>query len=162
MDITPTLPLIMTVLESLVSFLNTFCLLLRFCPVDTDFHVIETYRQYLEWLNRQAGEQASCWQVGVQYQAWQEAHFLCQVCTSKGCEVSALSSCTAFLEQPKVSNEDSDIHDSLMQLIKKTAINEGVHANLFGKVSEFISSMTSFNKWIQFLNELTYFDSLLR
>ncbi len=38
MDITPTLPLIMTVLESLVSFLNTFCLLLRFCPVDTDFH----------------------------------------------------------------------------------------------------------------------------
>ena len=37
-DITPTLPLIMTVLESLVSFLNTFCLLLRFCPVDTDFH----------------------------------------------------------------------------------------------------------------------------
>ncbi len=38
MDITPTLPLIMTVLGSLVSFLNTFCLLLHFCPVDTDFH----------------------------------------------------------------------------------------------------------------------------
>ena len=51
-----------------------------------------------------------------------------------------------FLEQPKVSNEDSDIHDSLMQLIKTSAINKGLHANSFGKVSEFISSMTSANK----------------
>jgi hypothetical protein len=67
-----------------------------------------------------------------------------------------------FLEQPKISVEDSEIHDSVMQDIKKSAINEGVHANSFGKVSEFISSMTLFNKWIQFLNELTYFDSLLR
>ncbi len=40
-----------------------------------------------------------------------------------------------FLKQPKVSDEDSKIHDSLMQLIKKSAINEGLHANLFGKVS---------------------------
>ena len=47
-----------------------------------------------------------------------------------------------FLEQPKVSAEDSEIYDSFMQDIKKSAINEVVHANLFGKVSEFISSMT--------------------
>ena len=162
MDIMPTLPLIMTVLESLVSFLNTFCLLLRFCPVDTDFHVIETYRQYLEWLNQQAGEQASFWQVGVQDQAWQEAQLLREVCTSKGCEVCAMSACMAFLEQPKVSDEDSDIHDSLMQLIKTSAINEGLHANSFGKVSEFISSMSSPNKWFQLLNEFTHWDSLFR
>ena len=64
----------------------------------------------------------------------------------------------AFLEQPKISNEDSKIHDSLMQLIKKSAINEGLHANSFDKVSEFISSMTSRNNWIQFLNKLTYFE----
>jgi hypothetical protein len=51
-----------------------------------------------------------------------------------------------FLEQPKVSDEDSEIHDLLMQLIKKSAINEGLHANSFDKVSEFISSMTSHNK----------------
>ncbi len=51
-----------------------------------------------------------------------------------------------FLEQPKISVEDSEIHDSVMQDIKKSAINEGVHANSFGKVSEFISSMTLFNK----------------
>ncbi len=51
-----------------------------------------------------------------------------------------------FLEQPKVSDEDSDIHDSLMQIIKTSAINEGLHSNSFGKVSEFISSMTSPNK----------------
>ena len=119
MDIMHTLPLIMTVLESLVSFLNnTFCLLLRFCPVNTDFHVIETYRQYLEWLNQQAGEQTSCRQVGVQDKAWQEDQFLREVCTSKGCEINALSSCMAFLEQPKVSDVDSDIHDLLMQIFK--------------------------------------------
>ena len=38
MDIMPTLPSIMTILGSLVSFMNTCCLLLLFCPVDTDFH----------------------------------------------------------------------------------------------------------------------------
>ncbi len=45
-----------------------------------------------------------------------------------------------------VSAEDSKIPDLVMQNIKKSAINEVVHANLFGKVSEFISSMTSLNK----------------
>ena len=63
-----------------------------------------------------------------------------------------------FLEQPKVSAEDSEIHDSVMQDIKKSAINEVAHANSFGKVSEFISSMTPSIKRIQLLNELTYFD----
>jgi hypothetical protein len=60
------------------------------------------------------------------------------------------------LEQPKVSAEDSEIHDSLMQDIKKSAINEEVHANSFGRVSEFIFSMTPRNKRFQLLNELTY------
>ena len=67
-----------------------------------------------------------------------------------------------FLEQPKVSAEDSEIYDSFMQDIKKSAINEVVHANLFGIVSEFISSMTPRIKRIQCLSELTYFYSLLR
>ena len=40
-----------------------------------------------------------------------------------------------FLEQPKVKDEDSNIHDSLMKLIKTSAVNEALHANFFGKVS---------------------------
>jgi hypothetical protein len=43
-----------------------------------------------------------------------------------------------FLEQPKVKDEDSNIHDSLMKLIKTSAVNEGLHANSFGKVSSFV------------------------
>jgi hypothetical protein len=50
------------------------------------------------------------------------------------------------LEQPKVAAEDSKIRDLLMQDIKKSAINEDVHANSFG--SEFIFSMTPRNKRI--------------
>jgi hypothetical protein len=53
-----------------------------------------------------------------------------------------------FLEQPKVKDEDSNICDSLMKL----AVNEGLHANSFGKVSnlfckviEFISCIFSNN-----------------
>jgi len=63
-----------------------------------------------------------------------------------------------FLEQPKVSAKDSEIHDSVMQDINKSAINEAVHANSFGKVSEFVYSMTPHNKRIQVLIERTYFD----
>ncbi len=40
-----------------------------------------------------------------------------------------------FLEQPKVKDKDSNIRDSLMKLIKTSAVNEGFHANSFGKVS---------------------------
>ena len=43
-----------------------------------------------------------------------------------------------FLEQPKVKDKDSNIHDSLMKLIKTSAVNGGLHANSFGKVSSFV------------------------
>jgi hypothetical protein len=43
-----------------------------------------------------------------------------------------------FLEQPKIKDKDSNISDSLMKLIKTSAINEGLHANSFGKVSSFV------------------------
>jgi hypothetical protein len=43
-----------------------------------------------------------------------------------------------FLEQPKVEDEDSNIRDSLMKLLKTSAVNEGLHANSFGKVSSFV------------------------
>jgi hypothetical protein len=46
-----------------------------------------------------------------------------------------------FLEQPKVNGKDSNIHDSLMKLIKTSAVNEGLHANSFGKVSTFLSQI---------------------
>jgi hypothetical protein len=40
-----------------------------------------------------------------------------------------------FLEQTKVKDEDNNICDSLMKLIKTSAVNERLHANSFGKVS---------------------------
>jgi hypothetical protein len=43
-----------------------------------------------------------------------------------------------FLEQTNVDEEVSKIHDSLMKLIKTSAINETLHANSFGKVSLFL------------------------
>ncbi len=43
-----------------------------------------------------------------------------------------------FLEQPKIKDEDSNISNSLMKLIKTSAVNEGMHANSFGKVSSFV------------------------
>ncbi len=43
-----------------------------------------------------------------------------------------------FLEQPKIKDKDSKISDSLMKLIKTSAINEGLHPNSFGKVSSFV------------------------
>jgi hypothetical protein len=46
-----------------------------------------------------------------------------------------------FLEQPKVNDEYSNIHDSLMKLSKTSALNEGLHANAFGKVSSFLSQI---------------------
>ena len=48
-----------------------------------------------------------------------------------------------ILEQPKVSDKDSEIYDSVMLEIKKTAINDVVHANSFGKVGEFFYYSTS-------------------
>ncbi len=41
-------------------------------------------------------------------------------------------------EQPRVKDKDSNIRDSLMKLIKTSAVNEGLHANSFGKVSSFV------------------------
>jgi hypothetical protein len=49
-----------------------------------------------------------------------------------------------FLEQPKVKGEDSNIHDSLMKLIKTSAVNEGLHANSFGKVSNLFCKVIEF------------------
>jgi hypothetical protein len=43
-----------------------------------------------------------------------------------------------FLEQTKNDIEVSKNHYSLMNLIKTSAINEGLHANFFGKVSLFL------------------------
>ncbi len=56
-----------------------------------------------------------------------------------------------FLKQPKVKDKDSNICDSLIKLIKTSAVNEELHANSFAKVSnwfykviEFISCMNAF------------------
>jgi hypothetical protein len=55
-----------------------------------------------------------------------------------------------FLEQPKVKDEDSNICDSLMKLIKTSAVNEGLHANSFGKVSNWFYKVIEFISYIVF------------
>jgi hypothetical protein len=49
-----------------------------------------------------------------------------------------------FLEQTKVDDKDSNIHDSLMKLIKTSAINEGLQANSFGKVRNSFLKLIAF------------------
>jgi hypothetical protein len=49
-----------------------------------------------------------------------------------------------FLEQPKVKDKDSNINDSLMKLIKTSAVNEGLHTNFFGKVSNLFCKVIDF------------------
>ncbi len=44
-----------------------------------------------------------------------------------------------FLEQTKVADEESNIQDYLIKLIKTSAINKALHASSFGKVSVFLS-----------------------
>ncbi len=144
MDITPTLPLIMTILGSSVSFLNTFCLLLRFCPVDTDFH--EPTDNTSNDLTNKQGNKLHVGKLEFKTKHGKKPNSFIKHVHSRDVKSALCLLVRLFLDQPKVSVEDSEIHDSLMQDIKKIAINEGVHVNLFGKVSEFISSMTSLNK----------------
>jgi hypothetical protein len=49
-----------------------------------------------------------------------------------------------FLEQPKVKVNNSNIRDSLMKLIKTSAVNEGLHADSFGKVSNLFCKVIEF------------------
>jgi hypothetical protein len=53
-----------------------------------------------------------------------------------------------FLEQPKVKDKDSNICDSLMKLFKTSAVNEGLHANSFGKVSNLFCKVIEFISYI--------------
>ena len=156
MDITPTLPSIMTILGSLVSFLNTFCLLLLFCPVDTDFHepIDDTWND----LTNKHGNILHVGKLEFKTKHGKKPNSFIKHVHPRDVKSALCLVIQLFLEQPKVSAEDSEIHDSLMQDIKKSAINEEVHANSFGRVSEFIFSMTPCNKRFQLLNELTYFN----
>ncbi len=144
MDITPTLPLIMTILGSSVSFLNTFCLLLCFCPVDTDFH--ESTDDTWNDLTDKQGNKLHVGKLEFKTKHGKKPNSFIKHVHQRDVKSALCLLVRLFLKQPKVSVEDSKIHDSVMQDIKKSAINEGVHANLFGKVSEYISSMTLLNK----------------
>jgi hypothetical protein len=55
-----------------------------------------------------------------------------------------------FLEQPKVKDEDSNIHDSLMNYFKTSAVNEGLHAHSFGKVSNLYCKVIEFISYFFF------------
>ncbi len=144
MDITPTLPSIMTILGSSVSFFNTCCLLLRFCPVDTDFH--EPTDDTWNDLTDKHGNKLHVGKLEFMTKHGKKPNSFIKHVHPRDVKSALCLLVRLFLEQPKVSVEDSKIHDSVMLDIKKSAINEGVHANSFGKVSEFISSLTSLNK----------------
>jgi hypothetical protein len=101
MDITPTLPSIMTILGSSVSFLNTFCLLLLLCPVDTDFHE-PTDDTWKDLTNKQ-GNKLHVGKLEFKTKHGKKPNsFIKQVVKSALCLLVRL-----FLEQPKDSIEDS-------------------------------------------------------
>jgi hypothetical protein len=147
-DITPTLPLIMTVLGSSVSFLNTFCLLLRFCPVDTDFreHTDNTWND----LTNKHGNKLHVGKFEFKTKHGKKPNSFIMHVHPRDVKSALCLVIWLFLEQPKVSVEDSKIHDSVMQDIKKSAINEGVHANSFGKV------VNSFLPCLHLINEFSF------
>jgi hypothetical protein len=115
-----------------------------FCPVDTDFH--EPTDDTWNDLTDKQGNKLHVGKLEFKTKHGKKPNSFIKYAHSRDVNSAICLLVRLFLEQPKVSDEDSKIHDLLMQIIKKSAINEGVHANSFGKVSEFISSMTSPNK----------------
>jgi hypothetical protein len=118
MDITPTLPLIMTVLGSSVSFLNTFCLLLRFCPVDTDFH--EPTDNTWNDLTNKHGNKLHVGKLEFKTKHGKKPNSFIKHIHPRDVKSALCLVVRLFLEQPKVSAEDCEIHDSVMQDIKKS------------------------------------------
>ncbi len=131
-----------------------------FCPVDTNFH--EPTDNTWNDLTNKHGNKLHVGKLEFKTKHGKKPKSFIKHVHPRDVKSALCLVVWLFLEQPKVSAEDSNIHDSVMQDIKKSAINEVVHANSFGNVSDFISSTTSRNKRIQFLNKLTYFDSLLK
>jgi hypothetical protein len=154
MHITHTLPSIMIILGSSVSFFNTFCLLLRFFLLSINFHepTDDTWNDFTD----KHGNKLHVGKLEFKTKHGKKPKSFIKHVRPRDVKSALCLVIQLFLEQPKVSAEDSEIHDSLMQDIKKSAINEEVHANSFGRVSEFIFSMTPRNKRFQLLNELTY------
>ena len=156
MHITHTLPSIMIILGSSVSFFNTFCLLLRFFLLSINFHepTDDTWNDFTD----KHGNKLHVGKLEFKTKHGKKPKSFIKHVRPRDVKSALCLVIQLFLEQPKVSAEDSEIHDSLMQDIKKSAINEEVHANSFGRVSEFIISiMTPRNKRFQLLNELTCF-----
>jgi hypothetical protein len=60
-----------------------------------------------------------------------------------------------FLEQTKVTNEDSLIHNSVIKVIKATAATEDIHANSIGKVSVFATfGIWNLYVFVHYMNSL--------
>jgi hypothetical protein len=117
MDNTPTLPLIMTVLGNLVSFLNTFCLVLHFCPVDTNFH--EPTDDTWNDLTNKHGNKLHVGKLEFTTKHGKKPNFFIKHVHPRDVKSALCLVVWLFWEQPKVSAEDSEIHDLVMQDIKK-------------------------------------------
>ncbi len=96
----------MTILESLVSFLNTFCLLLRFCPVDTDFHELtdDTWND----LTDKQGNKLHAGKLEFKTKHGKKPNSFIKHVHPRDVKSALCLLVRLFLEQPKVSVEDSE------------------------------------------------------
>jgi hypothetical protein len=122
-----------------------------FCPVVTDFNVIKLYnviKTYDTWndFTDHHGKTLHIGKLEFRTKHGKVPNSFAKHVHPRDVKSALCLLVHLFLEQPKVSDEDSDIHDSLMKQIKTSATNKRLHANSFGKVSEFISSMSPRSK----------------
>jgi len=121
MDITHTLPSIMTILGSLVSFLNTFCLLLHFVlSILINFH--EPTDNTWNDLTDKHGNKLHVGKLEFKTKYGKKPNSFIKHVHPRDVKSALCLVVRLFLEQPKVSAEDSEIYDLVMQDIKKSAI----------------------------------------
>jgi len=111
MDITHTLPSIMTILGSSVSFLNPFF------PVYTNFHepTDDTWNDFTD----KHGNKLHIGKLEFKTKHGKKPNSYIKHVHPRDVKSALCLVVLLFLEQPKVSAEDSEIHDSVMQDVNK-------------------------------------------
>jgi len=109
----------MIILGSSVSFFNTFCLLLRFFLLSINFHE-PTDDTWNDFTNKH-GNKLHVGKLEFKTKHGKKPKSFIKHVRPRDVKSALCLVIQLFLEQPKVSAEDSEIHDSLMQDIKKSA-----------------------------------------
>ncbi len=113
MDIMHTLPLIMTILDSFVSFLNTFCLLLQFGLLILIFMLLKHTDNTWNDLTNKQGNKLHVGKLEFKTKHGKKPNSFVKYVHPRDVKSALCLLVRLFLGQPKVSKEDSDIHDSL-------------------------------------------------